>query len=199
MGIDVNRAADKGFTQKGSGGGGSISIALVGIPELMAHMKSIEIKYKLRALKKILNYASTPLINTMKSLAPIGEQDMKGKYPHKAGNLKNSIWRVYNKNKLNPVMYVGPNRKKGFDAFYSRFVITGTSGHTIKPKSGKVLAFNTNYGSVFVRKVEHPGAKKNNFISRAYQIEFGNIYKRIKDKSIKEIQKIHKTRKKIAA
>ena len=47
------------------------------------------------------------------------------------------------------------------------FVIYGTAPHEIRPRTKKVLKFETKGGTVYARVVHHPGTKPNNFLMRA--------------------------------
>lgn len=47
------------------------------------------------------------------------------------------------------------------------FVINGTKPHDIRPRTRKVLRFESRSGTVYARVVHHPGTKPNNFLMRA--------------------------------
>lgn len=47
------------------------------------------------------------------------------------------------------------------------FVLHGTKPHTIRPRSRKMLRFESGGKTVFARVVHHPGTKPNNFLLAA--------------------------------
>ena len=59
------------------------------------------------------------------------------------------------------------------EADYAWAVHEGTPPHTIRPRHGRVLAFEVQGRKVFAREVKHPGAKANPFLRRALAAELG--------------------------
>lgn len=47
------------------------------------------------------------------------------------------------------------------------YVLYGTKPHEIRPRTKKILKFETKGGTVYARVVHHPGTKPNNFLMRA--------------------------------
>jgi hypothetical protein len=50
------------------------------------------------------------------------------------------------------------------------YVIKGTRPHQIRPRTRQVLRFTTKRGVVFARVVNHPGTKKNDFLTKALRM-----------------------------
>jgi len=176
-----------------------VTVHIDGIAELMAELKQMDDKYKRGSLKRVIRAATKPLVNKMKMEAPISKGDHTGQYAHKKGNLRNSVGLKFNRNKDNPVGYVGPNRKKGFDAFYARWVILGTKEHMI-PRKNKKISFKTASGKqVIVGRFLHKGSKKDDFVGKAFRASYTIVMEIMKEKSLQEIKKIWKTRKQRAA
>lgn len=50
------------------------------------------------------------------------------------------------------------------------FVIKGTRKHVIRPRYKKVLKFQVRGKTVFARVVNHPGTKKNDFMTKALRM-----------------------------
>ena len=87
----------------------------------------------------------------------------KADVPRRSGLLAQSI-RVKTKVKNGRAVAgvrVG-NRKTG--VFYAHMVLGGTKAHTIRAKKSKGLSL---FGGLLRRKVQHPGAKANNFMERS--------------------------------
>jgi len=172
----------------------AITVKLEGVDTLMAELKTLDDKYKRQSLKKVLRAASNPVLKRMRALAPMGKRDQIGKQPHTAGNLRRSIWKRFNRDRNNPVIYVGPNRRKGVDAFYSHMVIGGTKAHDI-PKKGNIT-FTTKTGkSVTVKSVRHPGTAGSDFVTKAFETTRTATMQIMKEKSIKEFKRIWDKRK----
>ena len=53
------------------------------------------------------------------------------------------------------------------DARHARYVVRATRSHLIRPRNATVLHFKIGGKDVFVRKVDHPGTKANDFMVRA--------------------------------
>jgi hypothetical protein len=54
---------------------------------------------------------------------------------------------------------------------YAKYVIAGTGPHVIRAKAGRALAFQGRGGNtVFARRVNHPGTRKNDFPARALRV-----------------------------
>lgn len=50
------------------------------------------------------------------------------------------------------------------------YVIKGTRPHQIRPRTRQVLRFNVKGRTVFARVVNHPGTKKNDFLTKALRM-----------------------------
>lgn len=50
------------------------------------------------------------------------------------------------------------------------YVIKGTRPHQIRPRTRKVLKFSVKGATVFARVVNHPGTKKNDFLTKALRM-----------------------------
>jgi hypothetical protein len=50
------------------------------------------------------------------------------------------------------------------------YVIKGTRPHQIRPRYRKVLKFSVKGRTVFARVVNHPGTKKNDFLTKALRM-----------------------------
>lgn len=50
------------------------------------------------------------------------------------------------------------------------YVIKGTRPHQIRPRTRQVLKFSVKGGVVFARVVNHPGTKKNDFLTKALRM-----------------------------
>lgn len=72
----------------------------------------------------------------------------------------------------NPSVEVGVYGRRGFIA---RFLETGVSAHTIKPKRKKILAFNIGGKRIWARSVRHPGFPASHWLTRATRSIFPNI------------------------
>jgi hypothetical protein len=58
---------------------------------------------------------------------------------------------------------------------YGPHVEYGTRAHTIVPRSGRFLAFDTSGGRVFARRVNHPGSKGRHMFRDAAQASQGPV------------------------
>jgi hypothetical protein len=58
---------------------------------------------------------------------------------------------------------------------YGPHVEYGTRAHTIVPRSGRFLAFDTSGGRVFARRVRHPGTKGRHMFRDAAQASQGPV------------------------
>ena len=179
----------------------SVTVKLEGVSELIKELKKVDDKYKTKSLKRVLRAASNPVMKRMRALSPVGKRDQTGTYghtnkdaPHTKGNLKRSIGKKFNKDKNNPVIYVGPDRRKGIDAFYAHIVIGGSDAHKVPKKRGVVKFVSKTGKNVTVGQFNHPGHKGNDFVSKAYQQTRATTMKIMKEKSIVEIKKIWKSR-----
>ena len=170
-----------------------VTIRLDGIPELIKELKGLDDKFKKRSLKRILRAAGKPLIERMKLEAPVGKRNQTGKYKHTKGNLQRSIGMKITRNLVG---YIGPNRKKGVDAFYQHIVIGGQQSHPITYK-GRRVTFKSKTGKIVtVSKAIHPGASGNNFVGKAFRGTYTQVMETMKTKSLQEIERIWKLRKK---
>lgn len=64
-------------------------------------------------------------------------------------------------------------------AKHAPFIEFGTRAHTITPKSKSVLAFEGSNGTVFTKKVNHPGIQKKPFLEPAFNEEIPEFLKRL--------------------
>lgn len=64
-------------------------------------------------------------------------------------------------------------------AKHAPYIEFGTRAHTITPKNKSVLAFEAGGGTVFAKKVNHPGIKKKPFLEPAFNEEIPEFLKRL--------------------
>lgn len=101
--------------------------------------------------------------NSMAAGARLVRDAARAEVPVRSGKLRGTI-RVATRAKKDGVTTAGirvGDRKKGI--FWRHFVLGGTKPHVIVAKRGKGL----KVGNLQVSRVQHPGAKPNNFIERA--------------------------------
>lgn len=118
----------------GSGGAFTVTVDITAAKALLASISGPALQLKLG--------------QALGSTALFGERIIAGATPVKTGALRASIratqagplaWRI-----ASPLPYVA-------------FVEGGTRAHTIAPKHGKFLRFESSGGVVFARRVNHPG------------------------------------------
>jgi hypothetical protein len=87
---------------------------------------------------------------------------MRSQAPVKTGNLRNRIF--YRRSGLEGGLeIIGA-------APYTQYVVKGTPAHLIRPRSGRVLAFQGGGATVFAARVNHPGTAANRFHERGWRI-----------------------------
>jgi hypothetical protein len=81
--------------------------------------------------------------------------------PERTGALKRSL------RKIAVFTPRGMTFQVGSDLDYAEAVHEGTRRHVIRPRNGKVMAFDVGGRTVFARQVVHPGSKGDPFLRRA--------------------------------
>lgn len=95
----------------------------------------------------------------------------KSNAPVRTGNLGRSI-------EPDPIRFVGPFRiETGVTAHanYAAAVHEGTRPHRIRPRNGRVLAFDMGGRTVFARSVQHPGTRPRPFLRNAAEQVARNV------------------------
>lgn len=123
-----------------------------GFKELSAKMNKIEQQLASKILKAGARKFATEVKKQAKRNAPV-----------KSGNLKKTMRHQVRQNKKHGMVIakVGPDKS----AWYGNIIQHGARKHKIKAKKAKTLAF----GGARAKSVNHPGIKKNQFLSKAFE------------------------------
>jgi hypothetical protein len=81
--------------------------------------------------------------------------------PERTGKLKRSLRKLARMSPMGVTFLVGS------DLDYAEMVHDGTKAHVIRPRNGRVLAFQIDGRKAFARSVNHPGSKGSPFLRRA--------------------------------
>lgn len=161
----------------------SSQLTIMGMPELVSAIKKLPNEMKTKVIRPALLKASNVVVNAEKAAAPMGKKTMKrGKGTTSPGELKRNIWRIIKTKDSDIVSFIGPNRKKGSKAFYSHMVIAGTKRHLIK---GPISLNKKMYSNV-----NHPGAKKDDFIQRSWNSSSSQAYEVLKNQILSNLNKL---------
>lgn len=155
-------------------------------PEIQAvvdEIESLQDGLSTKALRSALVAASKPVKTTIKRNAPVGEdRALKKSIGHRTFNKEERFQLQIKADQA--AIYIGPTRKQ-FETLFSAggvpfkkkrdqqykaywFEVTGTAPHEIRlrKKSG---AKAMKIGDRFARSAQHPGMRKNPFITRGWQ------------------------------
>jgi HK97 gp10 family phage protein len=129
-----------------------------GLAELEKFLDALPEKVQVKIARNAMSAGARVIRDEAKRLAPV-----------KTGALRSSV-RVSTRQQINgqitATIRAGGKTKTG-DAFYAHFVEYGTEPHAIKPRP-KGLFKVLKIGGVFVRSVNHPGAKARPFMRPAF-------------------------------
>lgn len=84
----------------------------------------------------------------------------KADVPKRTGHLAQSIDVNYSRGRVDPSVTIAAKAR------YAYYVHEGTLPHVIRAKTGRSLRFVYNGRVVYARKVNHPGAMPDRFLSR---------------------------------
>lgn len=145
----------------------AIKVDVIGIQKAMKNLARLEYRIKAKILRRAVRVGSNVLKNAVRNEAPRG---VTGKL-RQATTVKVDRSRdrttITGKVDLNRKTYktrhgrIAPFR-------YRHLVLAGTDPHTIRPRYAKAIRIGGRRGSPFVGKVEHPGARPNDYWGRAY-------------------------------
>lgn len=114
-----------------------IKITVLGLPGLQRRLNSVSDQIGKKIIRKALRVAMKPVLQEIKSKAPVGPGRTSGKYPHPGGNLRDHIKlsaRKYrNRNKFGVQVSTGGGRGISKDdakllPFYASFYELGAKG-----------------------------------------------------------------------
>ncbi len=123
-----------------------------GLPELEKVLAELPVKLETKILRGAMRAGATVILNEAKARVPV-----------KSGRLAKTL-RISTSVKRGVVTarVVAGNRKQG--VFYAHLVEGGSGPHIIKARRAKYLRL---HGNVFIKRLAHPGARKNPFLRPA--------------------------------
>lgn len=129
-----------------------------------------------KAIRSGLTRAAGPIKKSMASNAPQKSGDLSQSINQKlvtkgqASRLSPEVRGQLISSTSGVAIIVGPNKKVNnkSQVYKAIFAESGTASHVIKPKTtGGFLRFFGGVGSLFSKKIDHPGAKANPFMQKA--------------------------------
>ena len=159
----------------------NFSIDIEGFEDVIAHIQKMEDSVKSKELKKIFVRQAQPILDTMRSKAPIATRSIK--YTNKSGstkippgNLRKSLKKFKGRSEEFPSVYVGPKVKKSGKTVEDSVIGSGWYGYFV------------NYGKGKIRK----GGKHYHYLQRTYSLVAATVGNRATEKTIKYLQKLER-------
>lgn len=182
-----------------------ITVKLEGVDELKRALADASKQIRTKAVRAALRDAGRVIQKAARSNAPV----LKTATPNrKPGTVKQAISvrasKVARRNKDEGVFVSvrplrGSRQKKlgkagatnPNDPYYWLFVEFGTKPHLIKPKRGKVLAWQSGGKTLVARYVKHPGIKGQRFMTRAAESQGEAAIRVFMNRVIPQIERLN--------
>ena len=130
-----------------------------GVDEVTKNLIEFPVKFEARAVRKGLRVMANVVKAAIRPLVPVGHGIAhKDASSDLVGTLRVSTAK--RGKTLHATVKIG-DRRKG--VFYAHMVLGGTKPHVIKARPGGALSL---LGGIIVKRVQHPGAKANDFMQR---------------------------------
>ncbi len=135
------------------------SVAVKGLAEAEKWLETFPEQIAREALQAALGAAGARL-----------ERAIRAEVPSRTGVLRESVKTVIATARVNGAVR-GTVGAGGGRAFYAPWVETGTTAHDIAPKAARALTIGSLLRSLLRWHARHPGARKRQFMARAFDTE----------------------------
>lgn len=167
-------------------------IHVTGLADLQKFLDTLPAKIERNVLRGALRAGAKVIEAQAKARAPVGQPSSENKrlYGGYAGALRDSIrvtTRIKGGRVTASIKAGGKNSKTKADVYYAHMVEFGTSAHNIAAHIGGWLSFM----NIFVKSVNHPGAKPHPFMRPALDSQASNAVVAAADYMKQRLQSQH--------